>query len=202
MRKTLSTEILEREWKMFSTVANAGGKANCQEDPETFRIMRGSQIGDWPDELLASWLEDLRQAGRAGRNLMSEKYARMMEATFPAEYERLAAGLPSPAQETLALIEEIVAVNLDWKMEIAGRYPALNGRGRPIYTQDDSRWETSFETYLRGELKTYSAKTNRLLHAFTLKQKRGGVNGVETTLLAQVKMYGYASLAEAEKALL
>lgn len=200
MPQALLNEIIELEWVMFSTVANVGGRADCQEDPETFRIMRCSQIRVWPEGLLKSWLGDLRRAERDGRNLMSEKYARMMETTFPGEYKALAGSLPSLDKKTLAKVEEIIAINVAWKLESASRYPALNGQGRPVRTREDSRLVTSFETYLRGELRTYSTGTIRLLHNYTRMQKKAGVNGAETTLLTQVRMYGYASLDEAEKA--
>ena len=43
--------------------------------PDTFKIMRKSQAATWSDELLASYLEDLKTATREGRNIMTEKYA-------------------------------------------------------------------------------------------------------------------------------
>lgn len=79
---------------MFSHVSNVGGPASCQMRPDTFKIMRKSQAATWSDELLASYLEDLKAATREGRNIMTEKYARMMESTFPEEYRKLAA-IPS-----------------------------------------------------------------------------------------------------------
>lgn len=65
---------------------DVGGPASCQMRPDTFKIMRKSQAATWSDELLASYLEDLKTATREGRNIMTEKYARMMESTFPEEY--------------------------------------------------------------------------------------------------------------------
>lgn len=194
----LIDEIIKLEWDMFSTVANVGRKAACQTRPETFAIMRRSQEETWPDTLLQSYRKDLEQATAQGRNLMSEKYAWMMESTHPAEFNALKDRLPPVDTATLRRIEDIVAVNIAWKLETATRFPLLNGRGRPVRSAEDSPAETSFETYLRGELKTYSPQTVGLLHEFTLRQKRDGVNGVELNLFNQVKQYGYASLEEAE----
>ena len=59
---------------------------------------------------------------------MTEKYARMMESTFPEEYRKLAASLPPVDKETLQKIEEIVAINVGWKAELFDRYPRLSGR--------------------------------------------------------------------------
>jgi hypothetical protein len=200
MREKLVQRIVEREWAMFSTVSNVGGPADCQSDPASFAIMRTSQFSGWPGELLESYLADLEIAAREGRNLMSEKYAWMMESAFPGEFAKIAGCLPVPDQDSLALIEEIVAVNLEWKLELNERYPLLSGRGRILRAQDDSVRESSFETYLRGELKTYSPRSLRILHRHTAEQQENGVNGAEAVLLNQVRQYGYASPAEAEKA--
>ena len=104
MRDELMSEIIKLEWDMFSHVSNVGGPASCQMRPDTFKIMRKSQAATWSDELLASYLEDLKAATREGRNIMTEKYARMMESTFPEEYRKLAASLPSVDKETLQKI--------------------------------------------------------------------------------------------------
>lgn len=189
MRDELMSEIIKLEWDMFSHVSNVGGPASCQMRPDTFKIMRKSQAATWSDELLASYLEDLKTATREGRNIMTEKYARMMESTFPEEYRKLAASLPPVDKETLQKIEEIVAINVGWKAELFDRYPRLSGKGRPLRTSEDSAMETSFETYLRGELKTYSARTITLLHELTLRQQQDGVNGAALNLLNQVQQY-------------
>ena len=187
MRDELMSEIIKLEWDMFSHVSNVGGPASCQMRPDTFKIMRKSQAATWSDELLASYLEDRKAATREGRNIMTEKYARMMESTFPEEYRKLAASLPPVDKETLQKIEEIGAINVGWKAELFDRYPRLSGKGRPLRTSEDSTGETSFETYLRGELKTYSARTITLLHELTLRQQQDGVNGAALNLLNQVQ---------------
>jgi hypothetical protein len=199
-RASAVDEVIFLEWEMFSSVSNMGGKAGCQFERATFEVMRRSQIGNWPEKLLASYRNDLLLAARQGRNLMSEKYARMMESTWPEEYAALADELPAVEEETLARIENIVGINVEWKKAACARYPVLGGKGRPVSSNEDSRSDTSFETYLRAELKTYSPKTLRLLHEHTRAQQHAGQNGVEGTLLMQARLYGYASLEEAEQA--
>ena len=199
MKKPLIDKIIELEWEMFSTVVNVGGRAPCQMAPSTFEIMRHSQASTWPDELQASWLADLTNARRQGRNLMAEKYARMMESTFPEEYAKIADRLPRIDRKTRTLIEDIVATHLEWQEELAERYPALGGNGRPTRTREDNTDDTSFETYLRGELMTYSARSIGMLHAHTQTQRKCGINTVAVILLNQVRRYGYTSLAQAEE---
>ena len=89
MKEDLIAKIVAMEWDMFQHVVNIGGRAACQDDPETFRIMRSSQAMAWSEDSLASYLEDLAAAAQAGRNLLTEKYARMMEFTAPLEYARI-----------------------------------------------------------------------------------------------------------------
>ena len=199
MKERLIAQMIAWEWDMFFRVPNVGGQASCQMDPATFKIMRHSMASAWPEELVQSYCDDLAAARQASRNLMTEKYAWMMESTFPDEFKRIAGQLPGIDETTLVRIEEIVAIHVAWKVEMASRYPVLSNKGRPVHTSEDTRAETSFETYLRGELKTYSPATIRAYHAHTLRQRESGINGVEVTLLAQVQAYGYASLDAAER---
>ena len=72
--KTLVDAVVTAEWEMFSNVQNVGGKASCQMDPKTFRIMRSSQLDNWDDELLSSYLEDLlNKAVEKAREIIEEK---------------------------------------------------------------------------------------------------------------------------------
>ena len=74
----LVSKIIEREWDMFQNVSNIGGKASCQQDYQTFEIMRYSQAMSWSEATLKSYLTDLQNARKNKRNLLTEKYARMM----------------------------------------------------------------------------------------------------------------------------
>ena len=51
-KKDMIAEIMEIEWDMFQHVQNIGGRASCQDDWETFEIMRLSQYENWTDEML------------------------------------------------------------------------------------------------------------------------------------------------------
>ena len=88
-------EIIKIEWEMFQKVDNIGGRASCQEDPETFYIMRKSQYDNWSPAMVDCYLEFARKCKADGRNLPAEKYARMMAYTNLHYYNKhLAHKLP------------------------------------------------------------------------------------------------------------
>jgi len=170
-REDIIRKIIDIEWTMFQDVPNIGGKAPCQEERQTFEIMRISQAESWSEAALESYLADLIDAQKRERNLMTEKYARMMKSTSPMEYANIEHLLPPVEQEELALIEEITAIVLEWEEELSKKYPRLIQRGRPIRSSGDSNFVTSLETYLKGELSTYSLRTLKLYRDHVKQQK-------------------------------
>jgi len=84
---------------------------------------------------------------------------------------------------------------------LSGKYPRLMGQGRPIRKSGDTLFVTSLETYLKGELATYSLKTLELYYEHLLKEQSENINGSEITLAQTIKQYGYQSLEEANEKL-
>jgi hypothetical protein len=201
MKDNIIDQIIEIEWNMFSGVSNIGGRASCQEDPETFKIMRSSQFAAWATDVLTSYLDDLISAKKEGRNLMTEKYARMMEYTSPLEWANLAHLLPNVNKKNLNFINTIVKYILEWEYELSKNFPYIRAKGRPTFSSSDNPGVTSLESYLRGELATYSLKTLVLYHNNVLQQRLNDINASEITLLHMVKAYGYKSLEEANERL-
>ena len=199
MTKELIDRIVDKEWKMFDLVRNEGGRASCQNDPATFRIMRSSQFMTWPQDLLQSYLADLEAAERAGRNLLTEKYAFMMESTAPLEFRRIRHMLPAHDKEVLEFIKEIVNIHVTWERRTDLAYPHVRSKGRPLTSDEDRPDVTSFETYLTGELKTWSRPTLTRYLAFTRECLRQGRNLAEETGDNMARAYGYASMRDAEK---
>lgn len=191
-------QIVEMEWEMFQNVRNTGGRAACQDDFETFDVMRKSQFLIWDLPLLESYWQDLQEGKAQGRNLVMEKYAYMMESTAPKEYEAIATGLLKISEEKQAMVEQIVAIQVGWREEFAEKYPHLSGQARIIHTSEDTLYDISFETYLRGELKTYSMQTlvlyGRRIVAFVQEQK----NMTEEIMRYTTAFYGYKTLEDAE----
>lgn len=198
-KRELIRKILKIEWDAFTNVMNIGGKAGCQEDPATFKIMRVSQFVSWSDATLKNYLDDLLEAKANGRNLLSEKYGRMMESNFPSEYDQIKHLLPDLDPEVTLLIDKIIEIELAWQEDVQKRFPSVTGRGRPLYSHQDNQFATSFETYLRGELATYSKRTLELYYENRINQNSQNINGAEMTLEYTVKQYGFQSLKAANE---
>ena len=194
--------IVKTEWEMFQKVNNIGGRASCQNDKTTFEIMRLSQYSSWTAEMIRSYEGDLISAEQTGRNLMMEKYAYMMEYTDPAYFEaNLAPALPKTVSETMAIIREIVDYLVDCENVIARTFPNLSRAGRPIASKEDSFYDTSVETYAIGELRTYSRATLDLYLGHVRKCKAADKNLALIVKDTMVRLYGYASMEDAERKL-
>ncbi len=194
-------DIVGLEWAMFSEVQSLDGPAACQQDPQTFEIMRASQLSVWTQEIAESYLDDLTRARTIGRNLMTEKYARMMEYTSPCEYRRIGPSLPALDQTAVPVIERLSEMSMRFMEALVAKYPRVGAQGRPVRAWDDNRYTTSFETYNRGELSTYSARTLQLLEQHYLRLDAAGINPAQEILEHTVVRRGYASLDRAEAAL-
>ena len=192
--------IVDEEWRQFQQVQNEGGRASCQDDRSTFVLMRTSQFTPWNEEVLASYQQDLNRAGDQGWNLLTEKYARMMEHTAPQQYARLADRLPKRGPERLQLQELLISIMMQWTREVEQRCPHLMGRGRNLSSVQDGPWNVSSETYLRGELGTYSDETLGLYAQMVLDLLAQGENLVEQNMTCMARGYGYRSLKDAENA--
>ncbi|WP_296667704.1 DUF4125 family protein [Demequina sp.] len=193
--------IVRHEFAQFQRVSSEGGRAACQDDWPTFHAMRLSQFLTWPAPLLDSYAEDLDAADATGRNLLTEKYARMMRSTEPERFAReIAPTLPPLASARLALQERIVAAQVAWAREFRDRYPRLGDAMRVLTTAEDTLVDTSFETYLRGELCTYSTRTLRLYGEMVDARAAAGDNLTELTVGLTVSLAGHAGLDQAEAA--
>lgn len=194
-------KIVALEWKQFDKVENEGGRADCQNNWNTFSIMRKSQYLTWTEELLASFYQDLMDAEEKGWNLITEKYARMMESTAPEKYAGLEKDLPKRSEDRIAIQEEIIKIQVGWMEEFADKYPKMAGNARSIHTGEDTPYNTSYETYLRGELGTYSEETLILYGRFIVSVQQAGKNLAYEIMNQTALLYGYESVKDAEEKL-
>ena len=197
----LVENIARLEFEAFDKVQNEGGRASCQNDWFTFSIMRKSQYLTWDRTMLLQYLYDFHREYERGHNLITEKYGRMMESTAPEKYEELRKNFrenfPELSEEKKRIIEQICGLQVQWMEEFAAEYPPLAENARSIHTAQDNEYNTSYETYLRGELGTYSDKMLELYGRYIVKYAGEGRNPVYDIMENSVKMYGYQSLQEA-----
>lgn len=190
--------IVNMEWNMFQEVQNQGGRAACQENEKTFRIMRKAQARTRSLDLLRLYAHDLEQAREAGVNLMTEKYARMMEFTHPEEYVALKNLLPEINDEKRMWIQRIMDLELKFQKEFAEDYPCLAAQGRPATHNEERTGATSIETYLGCELATYSLDTLRLYAQEVKEMMELGINRVVLEVYEMMRPYGFSDLVQSE----
>ncbi len=200
-KAALVDELVSLEWEAFDRVENEGGRADCQDDWNTFSIMRKSQYQAWTKEMLKSYISDFHMAQDRGWNLITEKYGRMMESTAPVRYAQLKGSFPEIPEMKKEIIEEIVRIQVGWMEEFAKEYPKAAGNARSIHTSEDTPFNTSYETYLRGELSTYSDQTLDLYGRFIARLLTENKNLAKIIMSNTASLYGYASLEDLEEKL-
>ena len=192
-------ELIVKEWNQFRRVQNEGGTASCQTHMREFAMNRLAQFLTWSDEMRQSYYQDLSEAEAIDWNLVTEKYARMMKYTAPAEYAALCNRLPVISEVKERLVNRIVPIQMRWQKEYTDRYPMVSRGSRPTDHQQDADYVTSFETYLRCELYTYSERTLRAYLTHAEAMERNGINMTILNLEFMAKLYGFSSLQEMEE---
>ena len=172
-RESLVEEIVEREWEMMKNVVS-DGRSLCQERPGTFRAMREMTHSVLYRDTLASYVGDLRNAAFEGRNLVTEKYARMEEQIPPVS--------------ECPLIPRIVAIESAWMKELCRAFP-LTFQSAVTY----------FERYESCELETWSDATLTLLYRDVLAAKESGRNLVRERYENLFAKLGQGTLADIEE---
>jgi hypothetical protein len=106
--------------------------------------------------------------------------------------------LPQLSGTVKNLTEQIVKKQVTLQEELANTYPKLFTRSRRIHSGEDTPLDSSFETYLRCELFTYSEAmlTRYLAHLNDCEQKEVSMNRI--CMGEMVRQYGYVSLEAAE----
>lgn len=183
-KDALLENILDLEWDMFVRVKSAH-PVSCQRSPDRFRTIRKSVFGMWTEDMLSAYLEQLRAAKAQGRNLLTEKYARMDE-------------LIPPLTEN-PLIGTIIKINEKWQRTLQQQYPALFERC--CRGTDPTGDGHNFSVYLCSELETYGDRVIELYYLNVQSAEEQKRNLSEEALLRLVQASGYRDLEQAETAL-
>ena len=194
-KEKIIEKILEKEWKYFSNLNNIGGRADCQDNREDFIIMRKSQWETFNEETLLSYLEDLNSKN----NPLFQKYAQMMKYNSPEEYEKIKDILEKASEEKTDLVNKIMFIYMEWEKEFFERYPIFSSMGRPLYSSEDDNIETSIETYLRGELLSYSEKTLKLYLNYVIDNKEKNINLAIKNMDNLARMQGFNDSDDVEE---
>jgi hypothetical protein len=184
--ESILEDILRREMEMFLAVPTEG-PCGCKENRDGFLLNRRVQFLSWPAEALESYRGDLEAAAAEGRNLMTYKYARMDNLL--------------PSENNDPLVDAIARQQVQWQEELFRDYPRFMRGARPLGQSQDTPRATSFETYLRAELESFSPSTLALLHQEIQRKKAAGINMSEEIYGYLLKARGLPPLAELEKRL-
>lgn len=168
--------IIALEFEMFLQVKTNGNDDNrqCQEKPETFKLMRWMSHSVLSQDTLESYLVDLLEAKASGRNFMTEKYA-LMENLIPRLKEN-------------PIINKIADAEINWMNELKPKYPNI------LQGNIDS-----FKNYMVCEYQTYSDKTLDFLMKDINTAKTKNLNLPKLRYKNLFKRLGYNSLEEAEQ---
>ena len=173
-RETLVTRIIALEQEMFEGISTFE-RSPCQDRLKTFRLMRWMTHSVLPTDILLSYLDDLQSASDEGRNLMTEKYARIDDI------------IPGDAAAKAA-IDRIVAVEDAWMTPVRQDFPRSFPRGGE-----------GFHAYIASELETFSPRTLALFEDFVETARAQGRNLVRERYENLFRRLGYASLTAFEE---
>ena len=170
-KEEILRKIADMEYQLFSRI-NATNP-DCKREG-TFKFMRIARFYPLSEDTLLSYLRDLEEASRRGKNPLWEKYA-CMEG-------RISVG----DEEKRGIINKIVEIEKGWVEELHRKYPHV------VELKED------FSKYLGCELATFSISTlkkylNDLYLA--LKQRR---NLAYESYQYTFSHLGYHSLEEVE----
>ena len=130
--------------------------------------------------------------------MIMEKYGRMEESTTPEEWNRIKREFPEIPEAKKNIMEQIIQIQVGWMEAFANEYPGMASNARRIHTSEDMPWDTSYETYLRGELSTYSDCMLKLYGQFIVGLVRENKNLAYMIMNNTAMLYGYSSVEEAE----
>ena len=181
-REETLKKIVIDEWNFFTNVNNIGKRAYCQDNSFTFIYSRLCYWNIYNDIILTSYLNDLVNAKNENRNLVTEKYAYMMQYTDPEYFNKIKKYLPPISTYKKNTVNSIMLIYMNWEEEIKKNNPELLDNNRDLYNPSQSTARTTIEYYFKGELSSYSESTLNLILKYYLSAFQKGINLVEKNL--------------------
>ena len=180
-KEILITDVVSNEWEMFTNTNNIGRRSSCQDQKGNFIASRAAYWNMFDKQVLSSYLNDLSNAKSNKINLAAQKYGYMMESTDPDYFKTIKHLLVPVNDKKLKLVDSIMLIYMKWEESLISS--SLDNKNRVLYKQYDSKYNTSVETYMRGELTSYSEETLSIILAQFLKNVSDGENPVKNYLL-------------------
>lgn len=177
-------ELVQLEWVHFDTVQGMSGRAACQDDAVGFFVHRVAQYLSFPRESIMGVRDDVVAADAAGRSVIREKYARMMEMTDPVAFARDWSGrLEAPSPVKRCVLNEIESALRSMLDTAQGELPATAQHVRGSITQPKL---ISSIGYYVCEIQSYSLSTLKCLRDGLRHQLGNHVNPVLDTYVNAV----------------
>lgn len=177
-------ELVQLEWVHFDTVQGMSGRAACQDDAVGFFVHHVAQYLSFPRESIMGVRDDVVAADAAGRNVIREKYARMMEMTDPVAFARDWSGrLEAPSPVKRCVLNEIESALRSMLDTAQGELPATAQHVRGSITQPKL---ISSIGYYVCEIQSYSLSTLKCLRDGLRHQLGNHVNPVLDTYVNAV----------------
>lgn len=173
-RKEIMQEIVAREAELLMNLRTEEPVA--ENTIPAFKKMREMTYCVLSDATITSWLEDLRNAVKFGRNPLMEKYALV--------------GGQIPHLKKNPLIKQIVAIEVGWMQEIAAKYPKMIKR--------EQASAELFEKYALCELQTWGDRTIGLYWQDVQNAVKEGRNFAEDRYNWLYRDLGKGNLQEVE----
>jgi len=170
-KEKIIAKIIKLEQKMFVAVRPLEPAA-CQHMFKTFYTMRHMSHSVLSMDTLKSYFQDLIIAVATGRNMVTEKYARMDNLI--------------PHLQQNEAIDDIISMETEWMQSLHEKYPLT------------VRFDKNFAKYAASELETYSKHTLTLYQRDIAYAYHHGINLVEQRYLILFQGMGFENIEAVE----
>lgn len=153
----LIKEIVLIEWEMFTNTKNIGSRSACQDEKGNFFASRSAYWSMYNKNVLTSYFDDLKNKKDNNINIVTQKYGYMMKETDYEYFKKIEHLLPKIDDKKASLVESIMLIYMKWEEDLSSSN--IDNKNRILYKKHNSKECTSVESYMKGELLSYSENT-------------------------------------------